>query len=40
MGVPEGVEPFVTLAFLPLPVLPEARLTDRGLLDVTAGRYL
>lgn len=40
MGVPEGIEPFVTLAFLPLPVLPEARLTDRGLLDVTAGRYL
>ncbi len=28
-------DPFMTLAFLALPVIPELRLTDRGLVDVT-----
>ena len=27
--------PFMTLAFLALPVIPELKLTDRGLVDVT-----
>lgn len=35
MGVKEGVEPFMTLSFLALAVLPELRLTDKGLFDVT-----
>ncbi len=34
LGVPEGVEPFTTLSFLALPVIPEVRLTDLGLFDV------
>jgi len=27
-------EPFIQLAFLPLPVIPHLKLTDRGLVDV------
>jgi adenine deaminase len=27
-------EPFLQLAFLPLPVIPHLRITDRGLVDV------
>ncbi|MDA3846139.1 MAG: adenine deaminase [Vallitaleaceae bacterium] len=34
-GVREAVEPFLTLAFLALPVIPELKLTDQGLFDVT-----
>lgn len=30
--------PFMTLSFLALPVVPELKLTDRGLVDVSAGR--
>lgn len=33
-GVYEGIEPFMTLSFLALAVIPELRLTDRGLFDV------
>ena len=29
--------PFMTLSFLGLAVIPELRLTDRGLVDVNAG---
>ena len=34
MGVPEYVDPFMTLSFLSLPVLPSLRLTTFGVLDV------
>ncbi|MCD6322391.1 MAG: adenine deaminase [Clostridiales bacterium] len=34
MGVNKGLEPFMTLSFLALPVIPELKLTDRGLFDV------
>ena len=27
-------EPFLTLSFLPLPVIPHLKITDRGLVDV------
>ena len=36
MGVKEGYDPFMTLAFLALPVIPHLKLTDRGLFDVDA----
>ena len=36
MGIPYHVDPFTSLSFLALPVIPELRLTDRGLFDVTA----
>ena len=32
--------PYSTLSFLALPVIPELRLTDRGLVDVMSGRLL
>lgn len=34
MGVKEGYSPFMTLAFLSLPVIPKLKLTDRGLVDL------
>ncbi len=34
MGVKEGIEPFMSLVFLSLAVIPKLRLTDRGLVDV------
>lgn len=36
MGIPYPVDPFTSLSFMALPVIPELRLTDRGLFDVTA----
>ena len=35
-GVREGIDPFITLSFLALPVIPELRLTDLGMFDVDA----
>jgi adenine deaminase len=32
--------PFATLSFLALPVIPELRLTDLGLVDVTAFKLV
>jgi len=32
--------PFATLSFLALPVIPELKLTDRGLVDVTEFRLI
>jgi adenine deaminase len=34
LGVPSDMDPFMTLAFLSLPVIPELKLTDWGLIDV------
>lgn len=34
MGVLDGIEPFMTLVFLSLDVIPKLRLTDKGLVDV------
>ena len=34
MGVNPNIEPFMTLAFLALPVIPDLKLTDKGLFDV------
>jgi adenine deaminase len=33
-------EPFLQLAFLPLPVIPHLKLTDRGLVDVDRFRLI
>ncbi len=40
MGIPEGIDPFQNLSFLSLPVIPELRLTDAGLFDVTQNRFI
>ncbi len=38
LGVPADIDPFVSLSFLALPVIPELRLTTQGLYNVvTAG---
>ena len=36
MGVSAQIDPFVTLSFLALPVIPELRITPRGLCKMTA----
>lgn len=33
MGVPDHIDPFLTLSFIPLPVIPNLRMTDQGLFD-------
>ena len=35
LGVSEDCDPFLTMGFLSLPVIPELKLTNRGLVDVT-----
>ncbi len=39
MGIPEAIDPFITLSFFALPVIPEARMTARGLYDVVDGKF-
>ncbi len=40
LGVPEDFSAFMTLAFLSLPVIPELRLTDRGLVNVVQFEHV
>ncbi len=40
VGYNQESDPFMTLAFLALPVIPEIRITDRGLFDVTIFDYI
>ena len=40
MGVPEDMEPFVTLSFMGLPVIPEIRCIPRGIYSVTERKLL
>lgn len=40
VGVSKGIDPFLSLAFLPLPVIPEIRITDSGLFDVTKFEFI
>ena len=39
MGVGRGVDPFITLSFMALPVIPEIRITPRGIYDVLSGEF-
>lgn len=39
MGVSRNYDPFMTLAFLALPVIPELKVTDLGLFDVVNSRF-
>ncbi|MBE5905686.1 MAG: adenine deaminase [Lachnospiraceae bacterium] len=34
LGVPEGIDPFMTLAFVALPVIPKLRVSTKGVVDV------
>lgn len=40
IGIPEGFDPFQTLSFLSLPVIPEVRITNRGIFDSQSFSYL
>lgn len=40
LGVNKDIDPFLTLAFLALPVIPEIKLTDKGLFDVTKFEFI
>lgn len=38
--VNEGVDPFMTLSFLALPVIPDVKITDKGLFDVVEFKFI
>jgi len=40
LGVNREIEPFMTLAFLALPVIPDVKLTDMGLFDVQSFQFI
>lgn len=40
MGISRDVDPVMTLAFMALPVIPELKLTDMGLFDVTRFEFI
>lgn len=40
LGVIEGVEPFITLSFISLAVIPEIRLSESGLYDVKQQKFI
>jgi adenine deaminase len=40
LGVHKNVEPVMTLCFMSLPVIPEIKITDRGLFDVTQFKFI
>ena len=39
-GVGPGIDPFMTLSFMALPVIPSLRITTRGVFDVTTQSYV
>lgn len=39
MGVAGGIDPFITLSFMALPVIPEIRITPRGIYSVSKGIF-
>ncbi len=40
LGVGTGIDPFMTLSFMSLPVIPSVRLTTRGVIDVNTQQYI
>ena len=40
LGVNPGIDPFMTLSFMALPVIPSLRITTRGMFDVTTQSYV
>lgn len=40
MGVDGRIDPFITLSFMALPVIPEIRITDKGVFDVVSFSFL
>ena len=40
LGVNHDIDPFMTLSFMSLPVIPKLRLTTRGVIDVESQQYI
>jgi adenine deaminase len=40
LKVNKDIDPFMTLAFLALPVIPEIKITDKGLFDVVNFKFI
>ncbi len=40
LGVGHGIDPFMTLSFMALPVIPALRITTRGVFDVNSQSYI
>ena len=40
LGISKDIDPFITLSFMALPVIPSLRLTDLGLVDVDTFKLL
>ncbi|MBQ4075295.1 MAG: adenine deaminase [Clostridia bacterium] len=40
LGVPKSVDPFMTLSFMSLPVIPTLRVTTKGVFDVESQKYI
>ena len=40
LGVSRGIDPFMTLSFMALPVIPSLRITTRGVIDVGSQQYI
>ena len=40
LGVSEAIDPFMTLSFMSLPVIPTLRLTTKGVVDVLTQKYV
>ena len=39
-GVGRGIDPFMTLSFMSLPVIPTLRLTTKGMVDVLTQQFV
>ena len=40
LGASRDIDPFMTLSFMSLPVIPTLRLTTRGMVDVLKQEYI
>jgi len=40
VGINSGIDPFTTLSFMALPVIPEIRITDMGMFDVISSSFI
>lgn len=40
LGVPDNVNPVMTLSFMPLAVIPKLKITDKGLVDVEKNAFV
>ncbi len=40
LGIYDNIDPFMTLCFMSLPVIPELKITDKGLFDVSKFKFI